>query len=370
LKKRYKILLIGLGNVGQSFVSLLYNKERFLSDNYGFKFKFVGVSNLTNGCMVDKNGIDPAKLLTAKKGLGRNFKGAEFMTEYSLGNHPGLSPCDMIEENESDFVVEATRTNLKNAEPAFTYIKKALTSGRDVVTANKGPVALHYRELEELARETKTHFRFESTVLSGTPAISLGRECLAGSSFSRVRGIVNGTTNFILTEMEKGKSFNQSLEEAQLKGFAEHDPTEDVQGLDSAAKICILANSLMDAGVTLNDVSFEGIDDHELMDKIESAKNEGKRVKLIAEAEKGGKSSKNGVSAYVKKENVPPSDPLSHVDGVLNAITFSSDIQPDVTVMGPGAGGNSAAFGILSDLLAIHRLRTSKFVQLVSSRDS
>jgi homoserine dehydrogenase len=189
----------------------------------------------------------------------------------------------------------------------------------------------------------------EGTVMSGTPVINLARCTLAGNEITAIRGILNGTTNFILTNMEAGRSYEDVLAEAQKLGYAEADPTADVGGFDALAKVTILANVLMGENVKPDDIPCEGITQITL-DDIEKAKAEGKRWKLIGEIKKeGGK-----VTASVAPMMIDLSHPLAGVMGAVNAVTFTTDLMGDVTVNGPGAGRTETGYSILIDLLEIH----------------
>ena len=182
--------------------------------------------------------------------------------------------------------------------------------------------------------------------MAGTPAVSMGVESLAGCKIEAVRGIVNGTTNYILCEMEKGLSYQDALKQAQELGYAETDPTADVEGWDAAAKVLIMLDAFFGIDFSLGDISVSGITVVS-KDDIESAKANGERYKLIASATRH--------EGSVKAVRVPLSDPLSHVSGATNALTFQTDLMGDVTVIGAGAGQKETGFALLADLLAIHR---------------
>jgi homoserine dehydrogenase len=244
---------------------------------------------------------------------------------------------------------------LKDAEPGLSHIVTSLESGKDVVTSNKGPIALGYKKLRSLAKRRRRQLRFEATVMSGTPVFNMRESCLAGAEIKSLRGILNGTTNYILTQMVAGKSYGEALGRAQQMGYAEVDPAGDVDAYDPAAKITILANALLNAEVEYKDVQRIGITGITIED-IENAARDSKRIKLVASAS----DDENGcLRVSVKPTLVPDNDILAHVDGVLNALQISMDVQPDVTIIGPGAGGDSAGYGLLSDILSIHKLRAA-----------
>jgi len=338
----FRIVFLGFGTVAQGLARILIQKESLLKRTYGFEFKIVAVSDIGKGSVLNNRGLDLSRLLaiTQKRGSLDMYRGAV----------NGLSSLDTLRKADATMLVEATWTNLKDGEPGLAHIRTALNRGLHVVTTNKGPIALAYEELEALARKKKRHLRFEGTVMSGTPAINLVTETLAGSAVKSIRGILNGTTNYILTEMESGKSYSDALGRAQELGYAEADPTADVEAWDPTAKIVIISNVLMRGRVKVSQVRREGITKITQTD-VESARLEGKRIKLVASAFREG----NEVKAQVLPERVPTSDILAHVSGVLNAITVSTDVQPDISVIGPGAGGDSAGYALLSDMLAINR---------------
>jgi homoserine dehydrogenase len=342
---RLKLAIIGFGVVGQGLARHLVSKRDYLRSRYNLECDVVAICDLKYGSIVCDSGIDLARVLKLVSSGGRvdGYEGAA----------KGLSAIDVINQTTADIVVEATWTNLETGEPGYTHIKRSLERGMHVVTSNKGPIALAYRELKGIADSKGVFLRFEATVMSGTPAINLGLECLAGAEIRCLRGILNGTTNYILTEMGRGVSYSEALRRAQELGYAEADPRADVEAWDPTAKIVILSNVLMNADLKIGDVERRGITDITLRD-IDEARRRSRVVKLIAKAEKiDGR-----VVASVKPEEIPLTDPLAHVDGVLNALTYVLDVQRDVTIIGPGAGGDSAGYALLSDILAIARYLT------------
>lgn len=343
----YKIILVGCGTVGQGLLEILERKSEFLRDCYQFEPKIVAITDLMKGTVVAPEGLQITKILeTLKSGKKLDqYPGPKKETEGYL------DPLDLIEQVEADIMVELTYTDIKTGEPATSYIKKALRTGKHVVTSNKGPAALHYHELKELAHLNSRHFRIEGTVMSGTPVFHLFENGLAGNELREVKGILNGTTNFILSQMElDGLEYDEALKLAQQLGYAEADPTADVEGFDAVAKVVILANALMGGQLKPNDVLRQGIS-HLRKKDIQEAREAGLRYKLIASVKKDGEK----IEASVAPQKLPLTDPLAGVMGAQNALTFDTDLMGKITIQGAGAGRIETGFSILSDLLAINR---------------
>jgi homoserine dehydrogenase len=222
---------------------------------------------------------------------------------------------------------------------------------KHVVTANKGPLVVAYRELADQAAARGLQFRFEGTVMGGTPTIVLGLEALAAANVRSVRGIVNGTTNFILTRMETGEPYAAALHKAQQMGYAEADPTADVDGWDAAAKAVILANTLMGGDLRMGDVDRTGIRGITAQ-MVAEAGSAGERWKLVAQVKRDG----GRLTARVCPTRVSSGDPLAWIEGGMNALTYSTEAIGDVTLIGGGAGGRATGFAILNDLLKIHQV--------------
>jgi len=340
----YKLAIIGFGVVGQGLAEILQKHRERLRREHGFEYSVVAVSDFNKGSAYDPKGLDLAMLLELAKSEG--------ISRYP-GAQTGWDALDTIKKSNADVVIEATYTNIQTGEPAYSHFRTALGAGKHLVTTNKGPTALFFRELAFLARQKKVHFRYEGTVMSGTPALNLAELFLAGNEIREIRGIVNGTTNFILTNMEKGKSYAEALREAQELGFAEAVPDADVEGFDAMAKVIILAKAVMGADIRVSDVDRTGITKITLQD-IETARTEGKRWKLIGRVVREG----GIVRASVKPEKLDVADPLAGVGGATNALTFQTDLIRNVTIIGPGAGKIETGYSILVDLLAIHRFES------------
>ena len=337
-----KVALIGFGTVGTSFARVLHEKRKMLSDRYSFECEVVAVSDIKRGSVYNPKGLDLGELIRLVNDTGK--------IDGYQGGIKGLDSLKTIKEAGADVVIEVAWTNLETGEPNITHIKEALRAGKHVITSNKGPIALAYPELKKLADENGVQLRFECTVMSGTPTIMMGMNGLAGHVITGFRGILNGTTNYILTNMEKGGAYADILKEAQKLGYAEAEPSADVEGWDAVGKTVIIANSVMGAKLKVSDVKREGITKITIND-IESAKKKAMRIKLIAHVWMDGVN----VKAKVSPELVELTDPLANVSGTTNALTFETDGLGAVTIIGKGAGGVETGHGILTDLLAIDR---------------
>jgi homoserine dehydrogenase len=340
--RTYRLAIIGFGNVGQGLVEILGKEEDFLRRQFGVDVRITAVSDIRLGSIYNPRGFSPDVLLDAI----RRDKSLQCVE----APQRGWDSIRTIRGTDSDVVVELSPTDLQTGEPAIGHIRAALESGKHAITSNKGPVALQYRDLSELARQHGVELGVEGTVMSGTPALRMGVELLSGAGIERLQGILNGTTNYILTQMESGRPYAEALAEAQAKGYAEADPTGDVEGYDAAGKLVVLAQVLMDAPIGMEDVEREGITQL-TSDDICEANDAGEVWKLIAALEQ----TPEGVKAYVRPKRVPRTHPLASVRGAANAVTYSTRLLGDVTLIGPGAGRIETGYAILCDLLAIDR---------------
>jgi homoserine dehydrogenase len=337
-----RIILVGYGVVGQSLTKLFISRKAELAKNYGFHPKVVAVVD-RGGAAINPKGLDLEKILSAKTKKGT-------VAADEAHGRPKMSAFDVVESVEAEAMVEVSPTNVKDGEPALSYIKSAFRTGKHVVTSNKGPLAIALPALTELAEHNKVYFRFSGSVGAGTPLLEFAKKCLFGDRILSIRGVLNGTTNYILTEMaEKHVTFESALQKAKELGYAEADPSMDIDGIDTACKIVILANWVMGKKVTLKDVNIKGIRDITIKDMEEAAKNNC-TIKLLGSA--------NG-KLEVKPGKVPKDSPLS-VSGTLNAVTFVSEFAGEQTVIGRGAGGVETASAILRDLLDIKQKLAAK----------
>jgi homoserine dehydrogenase len=330
--KKIRLSIVGFGVVGQGLFDL--------------DVALVSVANARHGFIYNEHGLDISTLL------------ALAAQRRPLTAHPDVRHwTDVLEglrATGGDVLAEATGTNLRDAEPGISHIRCALMQHMHVVTANKGPGALAAGELLTLADAQGVQLRMESTVMAGTPVLSTIQEGLAGAQVRSIRGILNGTTNYILSAMAQGRDYAEVLAEAQAQGYAEADPTADVEGYDVVAKTLILSALVFGCPLKPDQVMRRGITGITLAD-IQQAHAAGKRIKLVASLDAGDDSLNPSVQARVEPLALPESDPLAHVDGVMNAITLTTDTLSDVTITGPGAGRLQTGQGLLADLIAVAR---------------
>ncbi|HET9807599.1 MAG TPA: homoserine dehydrogenase [Nitrososphaeraceae archaeon] len=330
-----RIILIGYGVVGQSFTKLLLSKLVDLYNLYGMKPRIVACVD-NKGSAIDTSGLDIQRLLEIKKNKGT-------VGEYYNNNKSKLEPIQIIENIDAEIVMELTPTNLKDGEPGLSHIISAMKYGKNVITVNKGPLSVAFSSLIELANFNGISFKFSGTVGGGTPILEFAKRCLKGDRIVSFKGILNGTTNYILSKMEEGLTFTDALNDAQIKGYAETVPSLDIDGYDAAAKLVIMANWLMGMKVALEDVNRNGITTVKTQEVSEALKK-GNAVKLIAICE--------NKKLVVKPMEVSKLDPLC-VNGTLNSVTFSLEYAGNQTIIGRGAGGIETASAVLRDMIEI-----------------
>jgi len=330
-----RLILCGFGVVGQSLAKLLESRSEDLYARFGLKPRIVGVFD-TKGSAVESAGLDLSKLINVKKKYGT-------IKKYSSSKN-NLSGVDLIKSLDADVLVETTASNYKDAEPGMTHITEAMKHGLHVISVNKGPLALAFPSLMELAIYNQVLLRFSGTVGGGTPILDYAKNSLLGERIVSFEGILNGTTNYILTNMTNGMSFKDALNDAKQKGYVEADESLDLDGLDAAAKLVILANWVMELKVTMPDIKRTGIRNVSAND-IKNAAKKNCAVKLIASCNK---------ELIVSPREISLDDPLC-VNGTLNAISFTSEHSGTQTIIGRGAGGIETASSIIRDLLDIRQ---------------
>ncbi|NMA48181.1 MAG: homoserine dehydrogenase [Tissierellia bacterium] len=337
-----RIAVIGYGGVGRTFVELLQSKRlELLNDGLDIQLNYI-IGRI--GGVYSPDGIDIKDFIEFSKG-NKDF------SFYLNGGSKALAFKDILENKDVDLVVEATPTNLKDGEPGTTHLTESLRAGFNVVTANKGPIVLHYKELKEIAIKNNVQLGIGCTTGGALSSINAGIFDMAGANIEAIEGVLNGTTNYIINLMETEKiEYDKALKRAQELGIAETEPKLDVEGIDTATKLLILTNVLLNKDYKLEDIEIEGITDLKQSD-IDKVLNEGKKYKLIGRAIKNG----DNVEMNVKLESIGVDNPFYTVDGKNKAVRYISDTLGDLTIIGGASGLRPAAASILRDIINIHR---------------
>jgi homoserine dehydrogenase len=331
------LILIGFGNVGQRFVRLLDEQRTTLARQHGISPRIVGIATRRHGQVFSARGLDVARVNGTADNTLAFLRGA-------------LRKSRAAAREQRLVVVETTTLDVKRGEPAASYIRTALAANAHVITANKGPVACAYAALRRAAERADRRWLFEGAVMDGVPVFNLVRETMPAVKILGFRGIVNSTTNFILTAMEQGQRFDDALAEMQAKGIAEADASLDIDGWDAAAKTAALANVLLGARLTPARVERQGITRDTAAHAI-GATSRGRRLKLVARAARQPR----GVAARVSLEELASDDPLAQIEGQQNAIILSTDLLGEIAIVQRGGGLTQTAYALLSDLVTIAR---------------
>ena len=336
------LVVTGFGHVGRAFFSLLREKEDDLKRRYGLAFDVLAVAR-TEGCFHSGGPLEV-------RHLSKNGR------PWTVGNpcwREGMKAAQVIEEyGPGGCLVECTLSDLKTGEPGMSYLSTAFRAGWHAVAASKGALVVGFRMLRSLAAENGVFLKFSGATAAALPTLDVGLFSLAGSRIEGIQGILNGTTNYILTRMADGLDYAEALSEAQSKGIAEPDPAYDVGGWDTASKILLITNACLEADYALEDVQVRGIAGLEV-GFVQSARKEGRSVKLLATAaprRQGGR-----WSLDVRPSLIEATDPLAHVNGTEKGITFLTDSMGSVTVTGGRSNPRGAAAALLKDIINIYR---------------
>jgi homoserine dehydrogenase len=344
------LVLVGFGNVARAFVRLLDDRARCPEVLDPPQARVVGIATARHGCIVGPDGIDAeaaAALIEAGERLHALQPAGIATPRDTLDT---IARAAALDRRVPLVMIETTRLDVRDGEPAATHVRAALTAGAHVITANKGPIACAWPALRDLAARHRRHLLFEGVVMDGIPVFNLVRETLPALTVTRLRGIVNTTTNFLIAALEEGRSFDDALEEMQARGIAESDATLDVDGWDAAAKAAALANVLMDAGITPMMVDRTGVGGLTAGD-ARAARDAGGRLKLLMEVRREG----GRVLARVSPQRLTAADVLATANGTMNALTISTDRLGDITVVQHGGSLVETAYALLSDLVTLRR---------------
>jgi homoserine dehydrogenase len=347
--RNLQLAIVGFGTVGRWLAAAIHRRRAWLEAECGVAVAVVSVASRRDGFIHHDAGLDVPTLL--------DLAAARRPLSDYLGARHWNTALEGLAHTGADVLAEASNTNPREPEPALSHIRHALERGTHVITSSKGACAAATLELLALARQHDVQFRFESTVMSGTPVLSTLREGLAGTRVVALRGILNGTANHILTLMAEGRDYPAALADAQARGYAEPDPADDVEGHDVVAKARILAALAFGCAIPLEQVWRRGIMDITPDDVHQATRQDG-RIKLVASLRlrpEGEAAQPEGLPLVVRIEPVvlPLSDLMARVDGVQNALSIETDTVSRVTVIGPGAGREQAGQGMFADLAAV-----------------
>ena len=359
------LILVGFGNVARRFVRLLEERGQVLRAGHDLSTRVIGIATRRHGCARDLRGLDAGRALRLVE-AGESIQGLDERTGDSIAlNRTRGAGHDMSSEvfirdavgearrrdpGRPVVVVETTVLDIERGQPAIDHVRAALEGGAHVISANKGPVAFAARELMETAARHRRAFFFEGAVMDGIPIFNLVRETLPAVSITGFRGVVNSTTNHIITAMETGGEFGAALAEMQTAGIAEADASFDVDGWDAAAKTAALINVLMGGDVTPHDIDRTGIGDLTGA-AVRDAVARNRRVKLVAAAARQD----GRVTGRVAPEELPASDLLATLDGQQNALVLQTDLLGDIAIVQRGSGLTQTAYALVSDLVAVRR---------------
>jgi homoserine dehydrogenase len=345
MTEQVRLLLVGVGNVGRRFLELLVRKDDTLRNRLGLDLVVVGSVD-TGGAAVCEMGLDPARLVDLK------IQGFS-VAEYPDWGQRGTRAQGMVEAVDADLFLEASPANMEDGQPGLGCIEEALSRGMHVVTANKAPLVLAFPYLLELARLKGVQLRFDATVAGGLPAVNLGQRDLAAAEILRLEGILNLTTNYILTRMaDDGLTYGEALADAQAAGHAETDPSLDVEGWDAANKLVILAHSVLGQPATLEEVSVEGITGIRA-EVLSQAAAEGKRVKLLATAERAA----DGYRLSVRPTWLETAHPLAQLRAKQMGIVYHTDISGVISAAILEETPTPTASAMLRDVVGIYCAR-------------
>jgi len=343
MTKEVRFMLLGVGNIGRNLLHVLIQRQAHVEERYGLRYVLVAAAD-SSGVVVDPAGLDLVRV--------RDLKLAhQGMSLYPNAGRPGVTALEMVETVPADMLVDASPTNLEDGEPGLSCVRFALKLRMHVVTANKGPLVLAFGELTALARDAGRRLLYSATVAGGLPTVNIGLRDLAGSGILRVEGILNGTTNYILTRMaEEQVPYEVALAGAQQAGIAEADPSLDVDGWDAANKLVIVANSVLRRPTTLADVAVEGIRAITQAD-LAQARQAGKVIKLLAVAERRA----NDYVLSVRPTALPRDHPMARTGKWHMGVVYHTDFMGVISAVIEAKGPVPTSAAVLRDMINVYR---------------
>lgn len=330
----YNLALMGFGNVGKALARLLLEKQNELRDNYGLTFTVTGIATGRHGLLINSDGINLERAIDE-----------EDLTSMTASVFPE-NAFEFIHLCKAGVLFENTPVNYQTGQPAVENLRMALENGMHVITANKGPVVHAYQELTALAESKDRKFYFESAVMDGAPIFSLFRETLPAANLISFRGVLNSTTNVILTRMEAGDTFEQAVAYTQEIGLAETDPSGDIDGWDAAVKVAALVTVLMGVPLKPADVDRTGIRGI-TSEEIAAAQKQDNRWKLLCSARRDGEH----IEAHVAPEMVGHGSPFYAIKGSTSIVQFETDTLPQLSIIEGDPGPETTAYGLLADFV-------------------
>ena len=348
----YDLVLIGFGHVGRRFGRLLGEQGDRLAHEHRLACRVIGIATRTHGAAINRRGLDIDRAIDAVEG----DRSLAVLHDTEEGRAPtdGRALLEQLgrrrEQEPPRAIVETTILDIQTGQPAIGHVHAAIDAGAHVVTANKGPAAFAYRELRDRAAGAGLMFLTEGAVLDGIPVLNLVRETMPTVRIDGFRGIVNWTTNHVLTALENGDSAREALAAMQAQGFAEADASLDIDGWDAAAKTAVLINVLMDGHATPHEIARTGVAGVST-EEAQAARRRGRRIKLVASAERHG----NVIHGSVAPTELAGNDPLAGLDGQANAVLFRTDLLGDIMISQLDGGLTQTAFALLADLVTIRK---------------
>jgi len=340
--KELKIAMLGFGNAGRAFAELLLNKEKEIREKYGCGVKVAAIATGSSGSLVNPAGVDLEKACRDMERFHRFDKDSKDFSE--------MSAMEIAIRADYDILIELTPLAIMSGQPAISHIAAALSRGRHVITANKGPLAWAFESLRKLARDNGVQFCYETTVMDGTPVFNLVEDTLRLCRVTEIKGILNSTTNFILDELAKGREYSDILREGKERGFMEADPSLDIEGWDAAAKTAVLLNVLMGADTTPDKIDRTGIEGI-TQEQIRKAEERGKKIRLVCRGFiKDGKP-----TGRVAPEEIDKNELFASISGTSSVISVTTDLMGTISIVEHDPGIIQTGYGVLSDLLRVIR---------------
>jgi homoserine dehydrogenase len=349
------LALVGLGNVGQRVMQLLIEKEEHIRQRYDLAFNIVGVAGAAFSTSAAREGRPVFGIAPKRESLNLHEllqlkQAKQGVATLPKVGHNGMSAVEMLEKVDAGVMVEMSPTNLQDGGEGLRAAEAAIAKGMHVVLASKGPLVVAYPQLAEAAQKKQVRLAFSAAVAGGLPTVNLGRRDLVTARIERIEGILNGTTNYILTSMaEQGMSYADALAEAQRRGIAETDPTLDVEGFDAASKLLILAHAALDSHATLDDVDRVGITGV-TMDDLHRAKAEGKVIKLLCVAARDG----DGYKLSVKPTALPATHPMGRLSAGQMGVLYDSDVNGTIVAYIEEGNPMPTAAAVVRDLINLY----------------